>query len=319
LSKNYDICSSAALAFHKALIGIAQLDSLERAAGKGLPYGSFRNSRAIQAYYVVYHLFTMVMLLSDEYEPITPKEYGNVKKSELNSPSELPEQWNRQRGLESDYATIIQHFHIKNFCNTVRGLKKENLNPLLQILYSLFIQPPQNEQERCIPGMYEKVCYVRDRAIYRPSNVISDEKVKIQTSLDIRKEIDSLPDSKQLYSILCQLYDKMLELSLELSLEEHKDNVEYIRSTLFFIWNSPVNCTVDYLKEIGLSSEQIDTLMELKYDNDEKPSFRSYICHLIELEDPDYIKEAVNKWWEPLEKEFNKTLDKWWNDREKRK
>lgn len=303
MNKEVGIYDSAALAFHKALIGITQLDSLEKAASEEKSIGSFRNSKAIQVYYIVYHLFTMVMLLSDEYEPKTPKEYSKVKESELNSPSELPEQWNRQRELESDFATIIQHAQIKKFCKKIRSLRIEDLNPLLQILYFHFIQPPQNEEERCIPGLYEKLCYVRDRAIYRPSNVILDDGEEVQTSLDLRKEIDSIPNAVQLYAVLCQLYDVILKLSF------NDDKDKRFQNTIHKIWHSPVSSSVSDLEEIGLSSEQIETIMKLEYGGVlEGLNFNSHICQLIELEDPAFIKAAIEKWWDPLEQEYIKII-----------
>jgi hypothetical protein len=39
-------------------------------------------------------------------------------------------------------------------------------------LYKEFIQSDINEPNKSIPGLYEKLCYIRDRAIYRPSVVI---------------------------------------------------------------------------------------------------------------------------------------------------
>lgn len=66
-----DIAHCAELSFHKALIGIAELCLLEEGSK------SLRLSKAVQAYYVAYHLFVCAMLLDDRYDIIIGDAHRN--------------------------------------------------------------------------------------------------------------------------------------------------------------------------------------------------------------------------------------------------
>lgn len=164
-----DIISSAALAFHKAIIGISQLDMIEKMESDSVSI--CRLPKAVLTYYILFHLFTICMLLSDNYRAKEKEEKYIGTLDDLNSPLETPEQWNRQQQLESDYATRIKHGNIKSYCNTLRKKDYNLLNPIEKILFDNFVQAPPDDSTPCIKGLYEKVCYIRDRVIYRPSIV----------------------------------------------------------------------------------------------------------------------------------------------------
>ena len=109
-----DVIHSAALAFHKALIGVVQLKELESC--------NLRLPKAVITYYIVYHIFTLCMLLDEDY---SGKKIETFDLNALNSKSELPEEWNLQRKLEEDYATRIKHSEIKKYCVSIRKKKRQ--------------------------------------------------------------------------------------------------------------------------------------------------------------------------------------------------
>lgn len=194
-----DIAHCAALAFHKSLIGISELSLVEDA---GTP---FRFAKAIQTYYPVYHLFVCSMLLDNDYElrlnrGMLPERY-EVEKSELNNQSDLPEQWNKGRELEQDLASLIQHANIRRYCEKARK-NPEGLRPYASSLYAAFIESDGNPKHKCTPGLFEKLEYIRDRAVYCPTHIVYKDGGYAQTSYDVRKEIEGLPSSKDLYNTL---------------------------------------------------------------------------------------------------------------------
>lgn len=137
------ISSCAALAFHKSIIGLCELTSIEN-----INTASLRLSKALSTYYCVYHLFTCCMLLDSAYDIIVPFDksdgyarYG-CKDSELNDPSETPEVWEQQKKHEQDLATMINHEQIKNHCKLLRAgaLKQKSWQPFKQLLYKYFIE-----------------------------------------------------------------------------------------------------------------------------------------------------------------------------------
>jgi hypothetical protein len=77
-----------ALAFHKALIGVSQLNAIESAI-QIKEFGQFRQSKAIITYYIVYHVFVACMLKSKYYTPINPKDYGDVSERTMGCSKKL--------------------------------------------------------------------------------------------------------------------------------------------------------------------------------------------------------------------------------------
>lgn len=56
----------ASLSFHKAIIGISELKALCKFSSNEIA-GGFRISKAINTYYVIYHLITFCMLMDENY------------------------------------------------------------------------------------------------------------------------------------------------------------------------------------------------------------------------------------------------------------
>lgn len=197
----------AALAFHKSLIGLSQLNASERVSGQDSSmYGD--GARGIYTYYVVYHLFCACMLITpSEFAGMKFKEPAEVTDEQIDNPSECPEQWDRGKEYEADWATKITHGQIKDFCKKRREKQQDwKVNiPYLVPLYDYFVDDT-GADKRCIPAMYEKLCYIRDRVIYRPSNVITTSGRSVQTSAQLGKELRSLPESEQLYRIIKKIY-----------------------------------------------------------------------------------------------------------------
>lgn len=278
-----DVIHSAALAFHKAIIGVVQLNELE--------CNNQRLPRAIIAYYAVYHVFTLCMLLDldDSVKKINP-----CNLNELNSRSELPEQWNLQRELEADYATQIKHRDIKRYCEQIRKKGKDKLTSIERILFENFIKQPINEHTPCINGLYEKLCYVRDRAIYRPSVVKLTNGGYAQTSLNVKKEIDSLPSGKELYRIIKSIYMEFISKAKQIKKYNH---------LLACIWCYPVDCGIVFNE---LNDNEAELMRSLTYFDNEN-GFNAHICHLLELYDDIYqIKKYEELYWRPLFEAFLK-------------
>lgn len=268
-----DIAHCAALAFHKALIGISELSLVERAGS------SFRFAKALQTYYPVYHLFTCNMLLDNSYElrfkenPLFPDDYKEyeVDIEKLNNPSETPEQWDHGREYEQDLASLIQHSDIRKYCRLSRKAF-DKLKPYTKILYKAFIENDGNEKHPCIPGLYEKLDYVRDRSIYRPTHVVLSDGTYAQTSYDVRKEIESLPSSEDIYNTIFSFYREVYSTSEQYEIE--KLFIIYVKSDF-------VECKGKIAKRLGYSWEAIEK-MGGKKENNTVPSF---LCQMMELFD----------------------------------
>lgn len=301
----------AALAFHKALIGLSQLDALERASGTS---SSFYGARGIYTYYSVYHLFCACMLIvPEQYSTVVlkrPKDYGCIKDADLNNPSESPEQWEKGREYEADWATSITHGQIKKFCKGIRQMSQaqwEQDVPYLIPLYNSFIDDTDAEQQ-CIPGMYEKLCYVRDRVIYRPSFVLMDTGGVAQTSAQMGEELRSLPQAKTLYQAISDVYHGLI-----IGMERERDHDEYgvLTSMFFELWTGRVKEDVNDLCALGHKRRRLQRLGEKEGANEY--SFPTYVSHLLELEDIDFIRRYRKKYWSPLERMYMDSRFAWRN------
>ena len=282
------ISKSSALAFHKSIIGICELSALESVENATV---SFRISKAVQTYYIVYHLFTAAMLLYDEYaikskskierEKVRFEVYGK----DLNSPNETAMQWDSAQKYETDFATSITHSDIKSFCKTIRNKKNQGdtLPSFLELLYAHFIKELEDET-KSIKCLYNKLCYVRDRAIYRPSFVVNAEDgLDWQTSLAVRKEIDDLPSSVYLFKIIKKFFS---------SLDSEHNNFHYM--FLFSFWHSPVECDSSDFRGYDVEDKK-----NIEYCDG---AVSSYLCHLMELEDKERVLECKSKYWDELKK-----------------
>lgn len=314
---NYDTtfakAACAALAFHKSLIGLSQLNALENAASKSKDT-HFLESRAVFTYYVTYHLFTACMLIvPDTYlkTPLhAPEKYGMVTEEEINNPSETPEQWEDCKSNEMDWATKIQHYHIKGFCAKVRESNQAEFStqaPYLIPLYKYFIDPSGSEST-CIPGLYEKLCYVRDRVIYRPSYVLTQSRSIIQTSAQLHKELVSLPNSKYLYHAISEVYVGLIRA---MNTERNcKNTLHPCTSMLTEMWYGTVQDNLDELCALGHNRRRLQYLGTKDPDNG-MYAFPTYICHLLELENIDFIQKYRRKYWYPFEKLYVEDLKAW--------
>ncbi|MMZ55268.1 hypothetical protein D1872_171140 [compost metagenome] len=293
------ILEVASLCFHKALFGIAELRALDKFKGE-LDAGGFRMSIAINTYYTIYHLIVLNMLLDEQHElkvryrKINQKGSLNFEVSEkvLNSPEETPDHWNKRKDLESDIATMINHSDIKDYLKKVKKRRKEvsvSVNPVQEIIYKSFIA------ENCSLVLYEKVSYIRDRVVYRPTIVIENTKGhSIQTSADVRKEIDSLPNWKKLYSTVVEIHNAMLKVA-----EQDK----FYRNLLRFSWEVltlPEN--EEYLRSLGWTNEDINNYKDKYRPNDLQ--FIQYVSHLLEICDIERLRKDVDELWNPIKRKF---------------
>ena len=308
----YEKSACAALAFHKSLIGLSQLNALE-SASKDSGLTQFLESRAILTYYVAYHLFASSMLLvPDAYlkKPLSaPSKYGTVTEEEINSPLETPQQWNDCQRNEMDWATAITHSQIKDFCKRMRELD-HNFPPqvsFLRPLYDHFIDPTGSE-EKCIPGLYEKLCYVRDRVIYRPSYVLTHSGHIVQTSAQLHSEITSLPTSEILHHAISDIYLEIIRaMETERSCKAQPHPCTLMLSQL---WCGKVRDDLDDLCALGHKRRRLQYLGKKEPDG-KKYAFPTYVCHLLELESIDFIHKYRKKYWNPLEKQYIESCEAW--------
>lgn len=299
----YAKADCAALAFHKSLIGLAELNALETAASK-MTFSPFLQGRAVFTYYVVYHLFTACMLLAPDTffkEPLqAPQKYGEITIEELNASSETPAQWDACTKNEKDWAANIRHRQIKDFCEEVRKLtqkQEEESIPYIDALYRHFIGPSDFEGP-CIPGLLEKLCYVRDRVIYRPTFIETPSDGQVQTSAQLHEELTSLPNSKVLYTAISETYAGIMQVMRKERLEKSPSRPCW--RMLSDMWNGMVSDDLDDLCALGHKRRRLQHLGKRDphtgiYD------FPTYICHLLELENIDFILKYRKKYWEPLE------------------
>ena len=291
-----DIGCSAALAIHKSLIGIAELSALESA--KNTLQSQFRRAIAIQTYYVIYHLFACCMFLDQEYEIRFKKRgfYYGASLDALEVEASTPSEWKSLGKIEQDLATRIKHIDIKNYCsgnryNSIEGLRtritrRANSVPeYLKCLYDNFVD------NDCRLVLFEKADYIRDRAIYRPSHVVSGiNSNPIQTSEDVRKEIDSLPSSRQLYVVIKEIHQKICSIE-----------TVYTYPYCFAFSKEGVDCKTKYAQDLGYSW---DILKQVggEEGNEMVPTF---ICQMMELFEARETVQFYNEYWKSLIKMAN--------------
>jgi hypothetical protein len=287
----------ASLSFHKSLVGLSELRALEENS-KACGAGGLRMSRALSTYYSVYHLLICMILLDSGYE-LRMKRTSYLKErlvdgyldigvdlEMLNDPSELPEVWKRAGTLEQDLASMITHTQVSAYCKHLRdaGDRGRHLPDHLRLIYSNYARtlPDHNKS---IEGLYDKLCYIRDRSIYRPSIVLSQEGEIIHTSLNIRKEIENLPDSKDLYAVIKDVLQAIVD-------QEDK----YLNSFVRILW---LDHTIDSWENVTSLGYAVEDVKRLKNHSDQL-SFATYVTHLMELVDPDRIHKDLNDFWNPL-------------------
>lgn len=296
----------AALAFHKSLICLSQLDALEKAAG---PVAIFLGARGLFVYETVYHLFCACILIAPKKYAVelkSLKDYGKVSDEELDNPSESPKQWENGKIYESDFATIIKHKHVKDFCVGLRKCPKEDWNqdaPYLSPLYHYFVDDT-NSEEKCIPGLYEKLCYIRDRTLYRPSHVLTASGRTVQTSAQLGSELRSLPNAEYLYCAITEVYTAMLrQMEREWQVGERGTCIRLLTK----MWSGKVNeGDLSDLCALGHPRERLQELGEC--DESEEYTLPAHISHLLEMESTDFVFAYQKKYWEPLEKTYQ---DSW--------
>ncbi|MDY7993094.1 hypothetical protein UY286_19955 [Paenibacillus polymyxa] len=292
------LCSCSALSFHKSLIGLSELRALESVKDVESA-GGLRISRAVLTYYSVYHLFISLMLLDERFNLKVPKRLCSngivnlgVNFNDLSDPSELPNVWNEFKLLEQDLSTLITHTDVKEYCDCLRE-ESEKLDEVFRILYNNFIFADENKPNESIKGLYEKLCYVRDRAIYRPSNVIDVEGGYIQTSKYVRKEIDELPDSAYIFDAIRKIYREIL-------IKSNIKGRSMYKSFYSLLWVSHVFETVEEVKKLGITDSEIDKLRFMKSFNADELSFSSYISQLIELVNTNRLFSDLEDFWNEL-------------------
>ncbi|MBJ8104821.1 hypothetical protein JDS80_13395 [Bacillus cereus group sp. N8] len=286
---NIYLSQVAAMSFHKTLFGLSELKVLQDIPVK-YGTGSLKMSETVFAYYTVYHLITFCMLLDEEYEIIVMKKLKNNKvplegnKKLLNSHEDTPERWNNQEQHERDIASMISHSNIKDYCKSLRN-RECIKNKIVKLIYDHFIS-----LEFKTIG-YEKICYIRDRIVYRPTVVIDDENGGIiQTSADLNEELSKLPSWKQYYQILEDLHKKLIEMY---------DNSDMVKGLLTYMWRGqPVREEWKLLNDLGWTDEEIQ--MYRSKANSNELCFDSYISHLIEIRDKERIKKDLREIWFPL-------------------
>lgn len=299
----------AALSFHKSLIGLMQLNQLEEVSSVLQP--SFLSSRVLNIYYTVYHLFCCCILM-------TPTEFANVK---LNSPQERSdkviisknntvESWESRKKAESDWSTLITHSLIKKFCNNLRTCDLTNAPSYLKSLYRLFIDDTLVNQ-KCINGLYEKLCYYRDYVLYRPAFILSESDHYWQTAFRLTDDFSSLPTSLELYNAISEIYNGFL-IEMENESKPINDSASFWYFTPFLhaIWGCSVNCPVSKLDSTGHTIEELKKFEFLPNDDPNTIQLPTYISHLLDLENIDCILQYNEKYWVPLKNRFQETISK---------
>ena len=295
---NY-ISQCSALSIHKALMGISELNALEKLSGNEIS-GGFRVSRAVSTYYTIFHLFTAMMLLDNDYEiEVSKKKIQNgvldfkVSKDILNDKNETPDVWNTAKEVEQDISTFITHYNIKQYCENCRlNNNKQSLE--YRILYENFIKVDYNPYNS-IAGLYEKVCYIRDRVIYRPSIVIDEDNNLIQTSLDVRKEIESLPKSNELYQIISKILDQINKKS-------KSDNPIYAYF-LTYLWN--FNCSDEENECVMMDDYTKEEYIRLSYGfRNREEELPWHLSHHVETTNKTRVLSDNENYWIPLRNNY---------------
>lgn len=267
--------SCACLALSKALVGISELYLSERAS-KENKYGSFRIYKAIQTYYVVFNIFASYIVMYENIEKIS-KNYVRVDFDMLNSEDNSSQAWKKQKILEQDLITLIKHGMIMDFCKECRKNPDKLRNSIvLRVIYEAFIDEDSG-------NIYEKLCYIRDRAIYRPSHVMGLDGSYYQTSKYVRSEIDSLPDSDYLF----QIFLKYVE-----ALVTDKEDIR-------FYFGRPIGNDKEYLNNTLSISDDTIIALQNKQIMSEDYSVPDFLCHIMELENIDIAIELFEKFWVP--------------------
>jgi hypothetical protein len=286
-NKQY-LAEQAALCIHKTLIGISELKSIEEITGNS-ELAQLNMCKAINTYYVIFHMMTFCMLIDSQHNLMVMKGLKNgkvpfeINEKLLNSENEYPNTWDRQRFLEMDLATAITHSQIKEYCNLMRsGTISSNL---VDVIFNHFIK----EIPKTI--LYEKICYIRDRIIYRPTFVVEDKKGEsIFTLKGLKQEINDLPTWGKLYSIVEELQKKMIESS---------GNNSFFYMVLSFMWRGlRVEEKRKDLIESGLSDEDFNQYSS--QENDDIINLPYYISHMLQITDKCRINAHVKELWEPL-------------------
>lgn len=297
----------AALAFHKSLIGLSQLNALERVSGQS---SSMHGVRGIYTYYVAYHLFCACMLITPpEFVGAKFKEPAEVTDEQIDNPSECPEQWDRGKEYEADWATKITHGQIKDFCKKLREGGRQNWEvsiPYLIPLYDYFVDDTGADKS-CIPAMYEKLCYIRDRVLYRPSNVITTSGRIVQTSAQMGKELRSLPDSEQLYQIIKRIYLGIVSCAEQ---EYKAEEFGPYRQMLWEMWDGGVEEDINDLCRLGHKKRRLQMLGQ-KGEEKDKYSYPAYVSHLLEIESIDFVRMYRKKYWVALEQQYLESRKLW--------
>jgi len=307
-NNNSYILNCSALAFHKALIGVSELKAIE-AVSTEENAGGLRICKAMISYYISYHTLISLMLLDTTFKlkanlkPCNGKLPLEVVESELNSRNESPGQWNKCRDLESDLASKIEHNQIKDYCKAIRKKKAEGatLESPFEILCESFIRYDDSDG-RCISALYEKLCYIRDRAVYRPTYVIERNTGGfIQTSLDVRKEIEALPNYAEFYNICRRIYSSIINIAFSKDLDEKVSKKYY--DFLIYFWYTFIKEDRDFLVSIGWDDSDIE---KLKFERSDELIFTSYLSHLIEIADIKRVRNDYKTIWGPLKEEWEK-------------
>ncbi|MDR0951490.1 MAG: hypothetical protein LBM18_01005 [Oscillospiraceae bacterium] len=285
------IAGCAALAFHKALIGICELSSIE-----SVEHTALRMSKAIVTYYIAFHLMTCCMLLDekDNYDIIMRVDKDKVKYGatleELNASGESAEVWDQCKKYEQDLATNFNHSEIRIYCKKLRdnASNKSDWPKFKQSIYETFVDE-RIKENKCQPCLYEKLNYVRDRVIYRPSDVPSDSEIGFaQTSKDVRVEIESLPDSDRLYKAAQDFFSAAIE-------SEHKEGL--MNEFLYRLLNTAVSIDESDFVYEDFTKEDFDMFNAMHPFG---KTFPSYIAQLAELKDRDDVVKYYKKYWKPL-------------------
>lgn len=295
------ISHCAALSFHKSLIGLSELRELEKFRGVKKS-NNLGMSRAIATYNTIYHIFVAVMLLDGKYEiEIAKKHIRNgvydirIEREKLNSSCELPRTWEKAGVYEQDLSTTITHYKIKNYCKKLREEENNFYFKYVQILFDNFVRINDNS-EKSISGLFEKVCYVRDRTLYRPSYVVDMNTDIIQTSLDVAKEINGLPDSDELYHILSSIHTALIEHYV-------KENSIFFKFFFISLWDNFISEDYEYLVELGFSDSAIYQVLSTDFELN-KINIATYTAQLIEVACAERTIRDIKQLWNPLREDF---------------
>lgn len=297
------LANCAALSFHKALIGIAELRAIKLVSSSDKA-GGFRISKSINTYYVAYHTVVSLMLLDSNYELKYNSSLRNgqvpleVSLKQLNKEYITPEQWEEGKNLEEDLGSRLKHKDIKKYFKQMRSRFQESyiFEKPQAILYKYFIHH-DNSKQMSSNTLYEKLCYIRDRSVYRPTWCINDVTGGfIQTSLNVRKEIDELPSYEELLNICTEIYMGILDVVFR---EDVEEQVKYkYRWFLSALWHNPIYEDRDHLIKLGWNEDDIEQMI---FKNTDGLALCSYKIQLSELVNIERFKEDIKSIWTPLE------------------